>query len=202
VVLASEVVKCDDLEPTPFALTPLGGIAESVHAVDTVAIAKAYLLAPTPARAFIIPSGRRTIEIPTNVRAFPIAAVPRAVEVDAGVRTLVIPSTHRTIRIETGGGHVSVASREQCHDAKLDYSFDYEPWLEGDTLSASTWEITPVDADASIANPSYPPVFTATTATVWLVGGKTGQRYELTNHITTAAGRQDERTIIVTIVQT
>ena len=201
--VVSEVVKCRDIAPTPFALTPAGGIAENVRATDTVAILKAfYLLAPTPARAIIIPSGRRTIEIPANVRAFQIAAVPRAVEVDAGVRTLVIPSTHRTIRIETGGGHVSVASREQCHDAKLDYSFDYEPWLEGDTLSASTWEITPVDADASIANPSYPPVFTATTATVWLVGGKTGQRYELTNHITTAAGRQDERTIIVTIVQT
>lgn len=79
-------------------------------------------------------------------------------------------------------------------DAVLDYTVDWSAWLDGDTISTSTWEaddgIT-IDSDTN----------TATTATVWLSGGTLGATYRITNHIVTAAGREDDRTITVKAYQ-
>lgn len=41
----------------------------------------------------------------------------------------------------------------------------------------------------------------STTATVWLSGGTAGQEYAVTNRITTTAGRTDDRTILITVVE-
>jgi len=41
--------------------------------------------------------------------------------------------------------------------------------------------------------------FTGTTVTYWLSGGTLNTRYTIVNHITTSAGRQDDRTDSVTI---
>lgn len=77
-------------------------------------------------------------------------------------------------------------------EAVLDYSIDWADWLVSDTISTSTWDaedgIT-VDDDDS----------TATTTTVWLSGGTLGARYLVTNHIVTAAGREDDRTITIRV---
>lgn len=74
-------------------------------------------------------------------------------------------------------------------DAKLDYSIDWSGWLpEGDSVLNSTWSVPAglTKHDESLG---------AGVATVWLSGGLDRQRYEVTNRITTAAGRIDERTI-------
>jgi hypothetical protein len=76
--------------------------------------------------------------------------------------------------------------------AVLDYPIDWESWLEGDTIATSTWT-----ADAGITIESD--TNTATTTTVWLSGGTLDAIYSLTNHIVTAAGREDDRTIQVRI---
>ena len=76
--------------------------------------------------------------------------------------------------------------------AVLDYQVDWSAWLDGDTLAASTWSVpaglTKADED-----------FDDSTATIWLSGGTAGSAYRLTNHITTTAGRQDERSLTITV---
>lgn len=86
---------------------------------------------------------------------------------------------------------------------RLDYGFNLAapppkgPWLTtGDTVTASTWAITAgTDGALTIENPD----FTTTSTRCWLVGGTLGQDYTVTNHATTAQGRQFERSIIIKI---
>lgn len=76
--------------------------------------------------------------------------------------------------------------------AVLDYSVDWEDWLNDDTISASTWTVASgitKDSDS----------FSDTVATAWMSGGTSGQTYALVNRIVTAAGRTDERTIYITV---
>ena len=78
--------------------------------------------------------------------------------------------------------------------AVLDYQIDWSDWLDTDTIQTSTWAAATgltVDSDA----------LTATTTTVWLAGGTAGQSYEITNHIVTVAGREDERTLLIMIAE-
>lgn len=77
--------------------------------------------------------------------------------------------------------------------ATLDYLFDWSSWLAAaETITASTVTTTTGITVQSSSN-------TTTTATVWLTGGTLGTACQVTNHITTNAGRQDDRTITVTI---
>jgi hypothetical protein len=80
-------------------------------------------------------------------------------------------------------------------DAVLDFGFDWEPWLEGDTLADSDW-IVP---EGIAKDPDKGDTFTDTDTTIWLTGGTEGEKYEVTNRITTAAGRIDDRTAVVKI---
>lgn len=78
-------------------------------------------------------------------------------------------------------------------EARLDYMIDWSDWLDADTITESTW--TPatgitVDSDSN----------TTTTTTVWLSGGTLGATYKVVNHITTTAGREDDRTLILRMV--
>lgn len=75
--------------------------------------------------------------------------------------------------------------------ATLDYSFNWLDWLGTDTLSASAWSVTP--AGLTITSPAAS--FTSTVATVWASGGTVGKTYTVTNHITTAAGRIEDRSV-------
>ena len=90
-------------------------------------------------------------------------------------------------------------------DAVLDYLFDWAAstngngatdWLSaGETIADHTITATTgltVDS-SSLAN-------TAASVVVWLSGGTVGNSYDVTCHITTSAGREDDRTIKIMCV--
>lgn len=83
---------------------------------------------------------------------------------------------------------MAVASYTKDPDAVLDYELDWSEWLDTDTIASSSWT-----ADTGITIDSD--TNTTTTATVWVSGGTVGERYEVTNHIVTTAGREDDRSI-------
>lgn len=80
--------------------------------------------------------------------------------------------------------------------ARLDFHIDWTAWLAGDVLTASTWDADPagiVTIDATS--------FTATVATVWVLGVALTGFVALRNHITTQEGRQEDRTITLYLLQ-
>lgn len=77
-------------------------------------------------------------------------------------------------------------------DAVLDYVIDWSDWLESDTISTSTWTVDAGLTEDSSSN-------TTTTATVILSGGTVKSSYQATNHIVTANGLEDDRTILIRI---
>jgi hypothetical protein len=77
-------------------------------------------------------------------------------------------------------------------DAILDYAVDWSRWLAGDAIAASLWI---VPAGLTKVTESK----TATKAIVWLSGGSEGQTYTVTNRITTAAGRTEDRSFTIRV---
>jgi len=78
-------------------------------------------------------------------------------------------------------------------NAKLDYGWDWSEWLNGDNIVSSTFTASSPDINiVSSTNSSFD-------TTVWLSGGVVGQKYTITNHIVTAAGREDDRSFDVKI---
>jgi hypothetical protein len=78
-------------------------------------------------------------------------------------------------------------------DAVLDYSIEWSKWLAGDQIQTSTWSVS--DPVIEATNDSN----TATRTTVWLLGGRAGQSYTVTNRITTLGGRTDARSFLVQV---
>ena len=78
--------------------------------------------------------------------------------------------------------------------AVLDYKIDWATWLGTDTISAVSWTVASGITQDSVSN-------TTTAATIWLSEGTVGSTYDLICHITTAGGRQDDRTIAIEIRQ-
>lgn len=76
--------------------------------------------------------------------------------------------------------------------AVIDYLRDWSEWLGEDTILTSTW-IAP--AGITVEDDTH----TTTTATVWLSGGDVGLSYEVTNRVTTAGGRTDDRTMTIVV---
>ncbi len=82
--------------------------------------------------------------------------------------------------------------------AKLDYGFNWSPWLyPGDYVATSTWTIS--GPDSVLVNSKT--WVTGSETGVWLTGGTVGFRYLVTNHVVTFQGREDDRTIFVTVQQ-
>ena len=77
-------------------------------------------------------------------------------------------------------------------NAVLDYGIDWTRWLAGDQIATSEW-IIPTGL-TKMADSK-----TATSATVWLSGGSVGQSYTVTNRITTAAGRTEDRSFTIRV---
>lgn len=74
----------------------------------------------------------------------------------------------------------------------LDYKVEWSTWLADDTIDTSSWTVpTGITKDSD--------THTTTAATIWLSGGTVGETYKLTNRITTAGGRTDERSFTISI---
>lgn len=91
---------------------------------------------------------------------------------------------------------------EKDPNAKLDYGIDWTDWLKQrngstDQIVASTWSISGPDTALTQADSS----FSSTQTGVWLAAGTSGGKYSVTNHITTAAGREDDRTLTIAVKQ-
>ncbi|QBZ72713.1 hypothetical protein PP304_gp091 [Gordonia phage Phendrix] len=83
-------------------------------------------------------------------------------------------------------------------DAVLDYGLEWDDWvIGGDTIVSSSWEVTGTDSSLVIDS-DFQDVLTTG---VWLSGGTVGSLYILTNHIETSAGREDDRSFSVYIVE-
>ena len=88
---------------------------------------------------------------------------------------------------------MAIARFEKDPDAKLDFVIDWADWLAtGDTISASTWTVPSGITKESDTHGDD-------TATIWISGGTARTDYTLTNKVTTAAGRIDERSIIIRV---
>lgn len=78
-------------------------------------------------------------------------------------------------------------------DAVLDYQVNWFRWLvEGDFITAVSFD---PDSGITVEDSSY----TDTTTTVWLSGGTVGVTYKVVCHITTAGGREDDRTLQIAV---
>lgn len=98
--------------------------------------------------------------------------------------------------------------KEKTAEGKLDFGFDWSDWLyEGDTLAASAWEIEvkygdedPADLDFVADEGGSAGTHDGTTTTCWVEGGTVGITYRLTNTVTSAEGRSDNRGFDLNIV--
>jgi hypothetical protein len=83
-------------------------------------------------------------------------------------------------------------------DAELDYTRDWTTYLGADTIATSTWI---VPTGITLGTGAKAPTNNTTSATVWLSGGTPHGAYLITNRITTAGGRTDDRTFLLTIAE-
>jgi len=88
-----------------------------------------------------------------------------------------------------------LASFKQDPDAVLDYDIDWgnndDSWLaEGDALDEVT-VTSDLTVDASVVAGRY--------VKLWISGGSEGEDYSVTVHVTTTAGREDDRTILIRV---
>jgi hypothetical protein len=87
-----------------------------------------------------------------------------------------------------------VQDNKKVKNAVLDYSVNWEQWLNGDTISSSSWSCPGLTITAQTVNAE------ATRTTVVVSGGDVGRKYTLTNRILTAGGLTDERSIHIHVV--
>lgn len=82
-------------------------------------------------------------------------------------------------------------------DATLDYAVDWgTDYLSGEALATSDWSVEP-DGPSGVAIATS--AFDLLVATVTVSGGRVGDIYRLTNHVTTTDGRDDSRSIMLRV---
>ncbi len=84
-------------------------------------------------------------------------------------------------------------------DASVDYTIDWSGgYLSGETVTASNWSVDPAEAGGIelLADTA-----SDTGTNVTLTGGLKGHLYRVTNRITTSAGRQDDRSLLIRIIE-
>lgn len=86
--------------------------------------------------------------------------------------------------------------------AVVDYTFDWDDgYLDSssspvETISTSTWTISPADSPGLTVSSNSK---TGTTTTAFFTGGVVGQVYQAVNRIVTTGGRTDERTCVLRV---
>lgn len=84
-------------------------------------------------------------------------------------------------------------------DATVDYSFDWSAWLTGDeTITSASWLVFPASTDAPSLGMQ---VDVGPVQGIFTSGGKAGNRYKLTCHIETDAGRTGERSLTLRVME-
>lgn len=82
-------------------------------------------------------------------------------------------------------------------DAVLDYQVDWgAEYLNGDALAHSSWAVSPVEP---LGIRVLGEAFDLLAASVEVGGGEAGKLYRLTNHVVTATGRTDCRSIVIRV---
>lgn len=85
---------------------------------------------------------------------------------------------------------------EKSPGATLDYGFEWnaagDSWLAGDSISSATWTVPAGLTKAAEA-------VTGSVTTVWLAGGTSGAKYQVSCTIVTGAGRQETRTFEIRV---
>lgn len=87
-------------------------------------------------------------------------------------------------------------------EAILDYTVDWSDWLGADTISTVTWTL-PTIPEGGVGIVKESQASTATSATIWISAqaGTAGSSYVVECKITTAAGRTDERSFTLRVVE-
>ena len=85
--------------------------------------------------------------------------------------------------------------KDKDPDAVLDYQWDWSAWLSDDD-SITSYTVT-VDDGLTLDTDTN----TSTAVTAWFSGGTIGERYDATAHIITADGREDDRTMRITVTE-
>ena len=81
--------------------------------------------------------------------------------------------------------------------ATLDYSVDWgAEYLAGDALTSSSWEVVPAEPGGLEILSSRSDLLVAAAQ---VRGGIAGHIYRLTNHVATADGRDDSRSIMLRV---
>ncbi len=87
---------------------------------------------------------------------------------------------------------MSIKKFKKDPNAVLDYTIDWSDWLvSGDEIINAT--AVSVTAGLTIGSVTS----TANVVTVWVSSGVAGSEYDVVIHVTTAGGRQDDRTITI-----
>lgn len=86
-----------------------------------------------------------------------------------------------------------IATFTKDPSAVLDYTVDWTDYLGSDTISTVTWTV-------AVGITQSASMFASKTATIWLSGGTAGTNYTVACLVVTAAGRTDERTIQINVV--
>jgi len=81
--------------------------------------------------------------------------------------------------------------------AILDYGIDWgRQYLDGDLLTESNWGVEPAEDDGVVVLASS---FDDRSSRVKLGGGIAGRLYRVRNHVVTAVGREDSRSLVVRV---
>jgi hypothetical protein len=86
---------------------------------------------------------------------------------------------------------------EKDRRARIDYSVRWVDWLNGDQLFSSAWAIVDTLDGALVIDT---PTNTTGTATIWISSGTVNSTYRVENSIITLAGRVDNRSILIEVV--
>ena len=89
---------------------------------------------------------------------------------------------------------MSITRKIKDPNSTLDYVVDWSAWLETDTIAAVTWTVP-----AGITQTTS--LFSPTTATIWLSGGTAKAIYLIGCRITSTAGRIEDNSFEILVVE-